>query len=250
MNLTENTILITGATSGIGLEMALAFLQRNNKVIVCGRNRDNLHAIQHTHPGLATIYCDVSVEAALIDLSEQIKNDFSDINILINNAATANNINFLNNKNLKVIEEEIFTNYISCVKLNNLLLPLLLKKKEAAIINISSGLAYTAIADLPLYCASKAAMHSYTISLRNQLKDCAVKVMEILPPTVDTKMAVQFKIKKMGVKEFAVKALAALEKNREEIRIGQTQFLYYLSRFMPAMANSLLNRKDHSSRKQ
>jgi uncharacterized oxidoreductase len=247
MNLSANTILITGATSGIGLEMALAFLKLNNKVIVCGRNRENLCVIQNRYPELFTIFCDVSVEAGLIDMSEQIKNEFPDLNILINNAGTANNINFLNNKNLKVMEEEVITNYISCVKLNNLLLPLLMKKKEAAIINISSGLAYAAIAGIPLYCASKAALHSYTISLRNQLRGNSVRVIEILPPTVDTKMAAQFKIKKMGVKEFASKVLAALKKDKEEIRIGQTQFLYYMSRFIPGVANSLLNRNNQAT---
>ena len=240
MKLTDNTIFITGATSGIGLGLAVAFSKLGNKVIIGGRSEATLKEIHKKYPDLVTRICDVSVESDLVATAEWLKKNYH-VNVLINNAGVVHDIDLAHNADLPLLEDEMRINYLGPVKLISLLLPTLQKEKNPAIIIISSGLAYMPLARWPLYSATKAAMHSLSISLRGQLKG-TVKVIEILPPAVDTKLATGLKGSKMPLDRFVQKTMKALARGKEEIPIGQSKLLYYFARLSPSLMNYILNR--------
>jgi uncharacterized oxidoreductase len=182
MRLSGNTILITGGSSGIGLEMAKEFLKRNNKVIITGRDEQKLQIAKEQLEGVIAIKSDVSNPEDIEILYNQINKDFPDLNILINNAGIMWMIN-LQNHNLPAgdLTKELDINVKGPIWMNNSFLPLLKKNSNAAIVNVSSGLAFVPLPVSPVYCSTKAALHSYTLSLRAQLKntklnDYALKV--------------------------------------------------------------------------
>ena len=191
MKTKNNTVLITGGATGIGFSLAEALINAGNRVIICGRRENRLKEAQQKLPQLQIKVCDVSREKERELLFNWVKDNFKDINILINNAGIQWTIDFKNgiqdllgNEN----ESEIDINLIAPVYLSAYFIPLFLKRAEAAIINIASGMSFIPIASKPLYCATKAAIHSFTISLRHQLRDTSVKVFEIIPPIVDTEI--------------------------------------------------------------
>lgn len=242
MKLRGNTIFITGAASGIGLQLALAFMKLDNKVIISGRNEMSLQKIAANYPAFITRVCDVGDETSIIDTAKWLQENHK-VNVLINNAGVFYDIDLKAENTLEILEEETRINYIGPVKLISLLLPSLLKEKNPVIINMSSGVAYMPLSKTPLYSATKAALHSFSISLRNQLKNTPVKVIEILPPVVDTKLTHELKGSKMPVETFIKKTIHALERGKEEIPIGQSRLLYYFARVSPSLMNYILNRK-------
>lgn len=230
MNIKNNSILITGGATGIGFALAEAFLKLDNKVIICGRRADKLKEAEEKLPGLQTIKCDISNAGERKLLYEWISYNFGDVNILINNAGIQRRIDFkkgtmdlLNN------DDEIETNLKALVHLSAYFIPTLLKRKEASIINVSSGLGFIPIAMFPIYSATKAATHSFCISLRHQLKDTPIKIFELIPPTVNTEL------KKAGgneegqngisPSEVADALIKAMEKDEYEVTVGRTQNL-------------------------
>jgi uncharacterized oxidoreductase len=241
MKMSGNTIFITGATSGIGLELAVSFSKLGNKVIISGRNESLLKELAQKYPDLLIRACDVSNEASLVETAKWLQ-EHHNVNVLINNAGIFKSIDLAKETHLSAFEEEIRTNYFAPLKLVSLLLPSLQKEKDPAIINVSSGLAYFPLSATPLYCATKAALHFYSISLRNQLKKTGVTVIEILPPAVDTKLTKDAEMSKMPLDKFTRKAIAGLAGGKTEIRIGQTRFLYYIARISPKLANYVLNK--------
>lgn len=241
MKLNGNTIFITGSTSGIGLGLALAFSKLGNTVIISGRDESVLKELNAQYPKLITRVCDVSVEADLIATAEWLQKNHS-VNVLINNAGIMHPINFAQGADLSILEEEMRINYLGPVKLISLLLPTLQKNKNPVIIIVSSGLAYTPLAQWPLYSATKAALHSFSISLRDQLKKTSVKVIEILPPAVETKLTADSKLPKMPLDKFLRKTIKALGAGTQEIAIGQSKLLYYFARISPSLMNYILNR--------
>ena len=188
MKTTGNTILITGGTSGIGLAFAEEFLRLGNKVIICGRRQDRLTAIEQKHRGIVTRVCDVADSSDREDLANWVIDSYAGVNVLINNAGVQLLTNMTKPVDLDRVNSEIATNLVAPIHLSSLFAQHLSGKEEAAIINISSGLAFVPIAFMPVYCATKAAIHSITLSLRHQLKDTPVKVFEIAPPAVDTEL--------------------------------------------------------------
>jgi uncharacterized oxidoreductase len=189
MNIKGNTVLITGGATGIGLAMAEAFLEAGNKVVICGRRENRLAEAREKIPGLYTRKCDVTSCADRRALFDWIKENLKDLNMLVNNAGIQKMVDFTSGaKELDKPGDEITTNLVAPIRLTALFAPFLMKQKAAAIFNVSSGLGFVPIAMMPVYCATKAALHSFTVSLRFQLRDSSVKVFEIIPPAVETEL--------------------------------------------------------------
>jgi len=190
MKTSGNKILITGGGSGIGLALAEALFYKGNEVIICGRRKAQLKAVQSRCPEINFRVCDVSKASSRQALVNWIVTEFKQLNILVNNAGIQRQVDFLKGaRDLPAADAEIATNLTAPIHLSAQLLPHLRRKKTAAIINISSGLAFTPIATIPVYCATKAALHSWSVSLRHQLRRTAVRVFEIALPMVATDLS-------------------------------------------------------------
>jgi uncharacterized oxidoreductase len=226
MQLSGNTVLITGGTSGIGLAFAEKFLQAGSKVIITGRRKERLIKIQEDYPAMVVKTSDVADEKQREALAQWIIENHPGTNILINNAG----IQLLTDLKKPVdpdrVRQETETNFIAPVHLTSLFTQHLAAKQNAAIVNISSGLAFVPIAFMPVYCATKAAIHSLTLSLRHQLRNTGIKVFEIIPPSVDTELGSDRREDKtqshggMPVGEFIEQAMHALENDNLEAAIG------------------------------
>jgi uncharacterized oxidoreductase len=184
MQMTGNTILITGGGSGIGLSLAQAFKQLGNQVIIAGRNPAKLQAAAEL--GFATQVVDMCDHKSIQALAEAIIKSFPALNVVIHNAGIMKNENLLKGPQPKIEEETIATNLLGPMRLTDALLPHFLKLKSAVIMTVTSGLAYLPLSMTPTYSASKAAIRSYTQSLRYQLRDTAIEVIELVPPYVKT----------------------------------------------------------------
>lgn len=226
MQLSNNTVLITGGTSGIGLAFAQEFLKNGSKVIICGRRQERLAEISQQHPNIITRVCDVTKAEEREALAAWAINEYPDLNMVINNAGIQYISDLTQPVNLQKVREETETNFIAPVHLASLFSSHLTSKKEAAIVNISSGLAFVPIAFMAVYCATKSAIHSLTLSLRYQLKETSVKVFEIAPPAVDTELGHDRREDKsqthggMPVAEFIAAAMEAIKTDQLEAPIG------------------------------
>jgi len=224
-----NTILITGGATGIGLALAEAFLTKGNKIIICGRRTDKLLEIKHKYPEIHFRPCDVTKEDERKELYHWAVLAFPNLNILVNNAGIQRPVDFKKgDSDFHEAEQEIITNLTAPVHLSALFIPHLMKQKESAVINVSSGLGFIPIAFMPVYCATKAALHSFSISLRHQLRDTTVKVFEIIPPTVDTELDHGRRgTTNRGINPeiVATASLKSIEKNEYEIAVGEAENL-------------------------
>ncbi len=241
MQLSGNTILITGGTSGIGLALALKFLSLNNKVIISGRNQQRLEEASCLNPAIQTIKMDLTNPGEIIAASEFIQNQFPDFNILINNAGVQHNYQFtteplLNSK----IKEEVTTNFTAPCVLTAQLLPLLLKRQNSAIVNVSSGLAMAPKKSAAVYCATKAAIHTFSIALRYQLENTCVKVFEVIPPLVDTPMTTGRGRSKISPSAFAEEFIQKFKNDREEIYIDKAKLLRIINWLAPGIARKIM----------
>lgn len=180
MKTTGNRILITGGSSGIGLALAKAFASAGNVVMACARNEDNLKSAAFIVPNLKIFRCDISKEDGRIALFEW-ANRIGGVNMLINNAGIQRKIDIQKDP---VSKDEIYTNLIAPIALTSIFMPMLHSNAPSAIINIGSGLGFVPMSKFPIYSATKAAMHSFSISLRRQLNGSAIKVFEVIPPIV------------------------------------------------------------------
>lgn len=185
-----NTVLITGGATGIGFALARALVAEGNTVAICGRRGSALLAAKGSLPQLYCKVCDVSAPAARRSLLRWLEQRLPSLNILVNNAGVQRPIDFRKGpRDLPQADEELRTNLAAPIHLAALLLPRLMKRRQAAIVNISSGLAFTPLAAVPVYCVTKAAIHSWSLSLRRQLRGTRVRVFEIAPPIVPTELA-------------------------------------------------------------
>ncbi len=187
MKTTGNTILITGGNSGIGRALAEAFHARGNKVIITGRRQETLDEVSAANPGLVAMTLDISDADGVKAFAERLVREHPDLNAVINNAGIMKREDLTAAPGyLQTAEETIATNLLGPIRLTAALLPHLLKQQDATILTVSSGLAFVPMAATPTYSATKAAVHSYSMGLRQQLKDTAVEVIEIVPPYVQT----------------------------------------------------------------
>jgi uncharacterized oxidoreductase len=224
MKISGNTVLITGGSMGIGFSLAEEFIKAGNEVIICGRLEDKLAEAKEKLPQVTTMVCDVSKHKDRESLYNWVICKFPELNILVNNAGIQRRVNFKKGiDEVRNKEDEVDINLTATIELSAWFIPEFMKRKEAAIINVSSGLGFIPIAFAPVYCATKAAVHSFSISLRHQLKDTSVKIFEIIPPIVDTDLdrGARGPVNRgINPKEVGVGSLEAIKNDQFECAIG------------------------------
>ncbi len=230
MKTTDNTILITGGTSGIGLGLALRFHEAGNKVIVAGRRKELLEAITAEHDGIEALVLDVADPASIASAYDTVTREHPDLNVLVNMAGIMQLENLRDPRNLSTAESTITTNLLGPIRMLAAFVPFLTRQSEAAIINVSSGLAFVPLPLTPTYNATKAAIHSFTKSLRVQLADTPVQVLELIPPAVRTAlMGQQDSEQAMPLEDFLTETMTILrnQPEAEEILVENVKFLRF-----------------------
>jgi uncharacterized oxidoreductase len=237
MRITGNTVLITGGASGIGLAMAKAFLDKGNTVIACGRNAQKLDQVREQYPTIHTIRCDVSSPVDVTHMVSYVTSRFPLLNILVNNAGIQHQYDFVHDETaLQRIDEEIDINFRAVARLTHMFLPILMKAPEAAVVNVSSLLGIVPKRSAPVYCATKAALHALSKSLRYQFQGTPVKVFEIIPPMVDTDMTRgRVDVGKLSPESLAYEVLRDMDKDRYEIKPGRAKLMLLLNRVIPSV---------------
>jgi uncharacterized oxidoreductase len=187
MNMTGNTILITGGGSGIGRALAEAFHAKGNQVIIAGRRQELLAEVTAANPGMKSAVLDIENADLIQSFAEALQRDFPALNVVIQNAGIMKSES-LQDGTLENAEATLAINLLGPIRLNAALLPFLMAQPQATIVTVSSGLAFVPLAVTPTYCATKAAIHSYTQSLRYQLRGTSVQVIELIPPYVQTEL--------------------------------------------------------------
>lgn len=239
MNSSNNKILITGGSSGIGLALAKKLKALNNYVIITGRNRKRLERVGDNLE-LDTYQCDLAQPSGIESLVNAFKTQHPDVNIIINNAGLQYNYDLSGDVSFETIDTEVDVNFNAVVKLCSAFLPLLMGNKESAIVNVSSGLALSPKKSAPVYCATKAAVHMFTKALRYQLEGTNVKVFEVLPPLVDTPMTAGRGKGKISPTKVAEDFIKGFEQNDFEINIGKVKLLKFIHRISPTIADNIL----------
>ncbi|RYY61032.1 MAG: SDR family NAD(P)-dependent oxidoreductase [Chitinophagaceae bacterium] len=242
MKLSGNTILISGGTAGIGLEMA-KLLARENKVIITGRDQARLDKALESLPGVTGIRSDISDNKQADELLARLHSEFPDLNIVINNAGRAVVYNIGDSGHAyEYARDEMNTNFLAIVRFNDALLPAFKQKTNAAIVNVSSVVAFAGSAMLATYAATKAALHSYSRILRYALKDTPVKVFELMPPLVNTEFS-----REIGGEHGIAPGLVAqhlvdgLLNDQYEIHSGNTEDIYQVYLSSPEKALEIIN---------
>lgn len=184
----KNTILITGGGSGIGRGLAEAFSKLGNRVIISGRRKDALQSVVDANPGMSSAVLDVQDSARLTSFAQKLTADYPALNVLINMAGIMKPENLVDAPDPSVIDATIATNLTAPLQLTAALLPHLKQQPKATVMTVTSGLAFVPLAMTPTYCATKAAMHSWSVSLRYQLRNTSVEVLELAPPYVQTEL--------------------------------------------------------------
>ena len=249
MKMDGNTILITGGASGIGYELSKELQKLGNTIIITGRDKAKLEAAQKKLPGLHVIPSDVSRVSDIDALYAEITKSFPSLNVLVNNAGVMKAVNLHKEEgSLEELTQEIDINFAGPVRMVRRFLPLLKKAPSAAIVNISSGLAFVPLPITPIYCATKAALHSFSLSLRAQLKKTQVKVFEIAPPATQTEILGSFEandmkgVPIMKVEDLIQASLKGLANDTLEIRPGQSNQLRFMNRLAPGFIHAQLSK--------
>jgi uncharacterized oxidoreductase len=237
MKLSGNTVLITGGSMGIGFAMAEAFVAAGSEVIICGRREDRLLAARARLPALHIKTCDVADADDRRELLAWVTDRVPKLNILVNNAGIQRDIDFKSGIDDYLSgQNEIAVNLEAPIILAGMFIPFLSGKAESAIINVSSGLGFIPAARMPVYSATKAGLHAFSMALRHQLAKAGIRVIEAVPPAVDTELNTEGRAGRSnyraGVtpKEFADAFMAGLEKDMVEIGYGMTAGLLTASR--------------------
>jgi len=217
MKLSGNKILITGGASGIGLGLTERFVREQNTVIICGRRQAALSEASDKIPGLITRVCDLEDEAERVKLFDWIAQEHSDLNVLVNNAGIQNWTNIANDDFYDVAKKEITTNIEAPVHLTALFLKL---KSLTTIINVTSGLSFAPFAKVPVYSATKAFFHSFTLSLEYQLRPRGIEVIEMIPPALNTDLGGK------GLHDAAPPVSAFIESIFNQLNEGKTTLTF------------------------
>lgn len=234
MHMTENTILITGGGSGIGRGLAEAFHARGNKVIVTGRDQAKLRDVVARNPGVEALALDVSDAADVARFAAEVIARFPALDVLINNAGVMSLEDVQTGRTAEA-EATIATNLLGPIRLTAALLPHLLGRPRAAVLNVTSGLAFVPMMGFPTYCATKAALHSYSLSLREQLAGTRVQVIEVPPPYVQTHLTGDHHASDpaaMPLDEYVAETMAILEANPDvqEALVERVKLLRFAER--------------------
>lgn len=238
----RRTVLITGGTSGIGLELARRFLSKGNQVIVTGRDQAKLARSERDLSGVCAIRCDVSDPADVAKLHDRVLREFPALDVIVNNAGIMRNIRLGVNRSLEEITREIDINLNGPIRMVQQFLPHLLLQPDAMIVNVTSGLAFVPFPAAPIYSAAKAGLRAYTRALRAQLAHSPVRVVELAPPGTDTSLfhdgfeEETKNIRPMPLGKLADQAMAGIMSGKTEIRPGLSGVLELLSRVAPNFA--------------
>lgn len=241
MKIAGNTILITGGSSGIGWALAERFSQLGNKVIITGRDIQKLNKIKSQYPEIEIFSGDLTDEITSENLIKFIKEQYPDLNILINNAAVQYNYLFTEELDFSdKIDYEIAINLVVPIKLTTSLLPLLLGNKGGAVVNVSSGLFIAPKKSASVYCATKSAIHTFSQTLRYQLESTSVKVFEIVPSLIDTPMTAGRGKSKISPETLVDEFIKNFKSDKYEIYIGKTKLLKAIHRLFPKIAYRIM----------
>lgn len=255
MRMSNNTALITGGTSGIGRALAQELLRLGNTVVITGRDPGRLKAACQALPGVHGYICDQTDPKAIAQLYDQVVGEFPSLNVLINNAGVGLKRDLTSSSTtLDSLASEILTNLVGPVQLVTQFMPQLRRQPSAAIMNVTSGLAFVPLAAKPVYCATKSAMHAYTLSLRAQLHPTNVRVFELAPPATATAFndgQDDMNIRgAMSADAVAKAAISGMRRDRLEILPGAALILKTIGRIAPrtvlrrAMPNSTIEPVD------
>jgi len=218
MKTSNNKILVTGGATGIGLGLTERFIQDGNTVIICGRRAAALEEAVKKFPSVITKVCDLAQEADRTELYNWIKEEHSDLNVLVNNAGIQNWMNVANEDFYEKASNEVAINVMAPMHLTNLFLNL---PKLDTIINVTSGLAFVPLSKVPVYCGTKAFMRSFTLSLRHSLKDSHVEVIEMIPPALNTDLgAVGLHNDFPPVSDFVASVFEQMKEGKTELTFG------------------------------
>jgi uncharacterized oxidoreductase len=241
MKISGNTILITGGTSGIGYELTKQLLALGNDIVVTGRDAQKLEKVKSELPKVGVIRSDVSSPAEIESLCKKVTTEFPSLNMLINNAGIMREINIHTvDDSLSDLTREVDINLKGPIRMIRAFLPHLKERASAAIVNVSSGLAFVPLPIAPIYCATKAALHSFSMSLRVQLKNTHVRVFEIAPPATQTELLHGMSeddlkdVSVMRVDDMVRASLKGMERDQFEICPGQAKQLRMMNRLAPA----------------
>lgn len=236
MQLSGKIILLTGGSAGIGREMARQLQAKGARVILTGRNRKRLDAMRAE--GFEVMEADLSNPAGVDALIAALGD--AELDILINNAGQLVDHDFRKAApDAAAVDEAIYANLSAPIRLITALVPRLRARPEAAIVNVTSGLAIAPAARQPVYCATKAGLRFYTLALREQLKGSAIQVIEALPPVVDTQMNAGNPMNKMPAEECARQIITAIERGQDEANIGMTRMLRIVESIAPSLARRI-----------
>ena len=244
MNLRNRTILITGGSAGIGLAFALKFVELGNEVIVTGRRQAVLDEVKAKYPKLHTIQSDVAHPEQIAALAAHVKADFPNLDVLMNNAGI---MHYENLKapaaDLAALTAEMDINVGGVIRMTSAFIDILTANK-GTVINVSSALAFAPLPATPIYSATKAAIHSYTQSLRFQLEESGVEVIELMPPGVKTALSADLPeggvLTLITTDELVKQSFASLKAGAPEIRPGQSKTLALMRRLAPNFINGQL----------
>lgn len=221
MKLANNKILITGGASGIGLGLTERFIQENNTVIICGRREALLMEVAEKFPTVITRVCNLAVEKERIDLYNWITENHSDLNVLVNNAGIQNWMNVTDEDFYKKATDEVNTNILAPIHLTSLCTNL---KSIETIINVSSGLAFIPLANVPIYSATKAFIRSFTLSIKHTLKSKNIEVIEIIPPALNTDLGAKgLHDEYPPVSDFIASIFKQLHEGKTELTFGTSE---------------------------
>ena len=247
---TKQTVLITGGGSGIGLALAQKFLAHGNAVIITGRDLTKLQSVQSAHPNVHIVQSDITRDEDIKRLKDHIERQFNGLDVLINNAGIMNLVDTgREDQDLQMQLQEIEINYSSPIRVLHHFLPLLKRSSQAVLVNVSSGLAYVPFAQAPVYSGTKSALHFWTRSIRLHLKPHRIRVVELLPPVVNTPLAQAANIADddnltpMAPEKLADHFWKGYIGGAEEITPGISKALKAMSRLAPALMFKQLNKQ-------
>ena len=234
MRMKGNTIFISGGGSGIGRALAEAFQRSGNQVIIAGRRKAVLDEVTRANPGMAAKVLDMENAADIQSIAQELIREFPKLNVVIHSAGIMR-LESLQTDGTDIAETTVATNLLGPIRLNTALMPFLLSQPDATIMTVSSGLAFVPRVTTPSYAASKAAIHSYTLSLRSQLRDSKIQVIELIPPYVQTELMGPDQAKDpnaMPLKDFIAESLGILANSphAEEVCVERVKVLRFAER--------------------